>query len=120
MPPVDMTPRNADFLISEANGFRSRAEVTVNATTAALEPGTVLGMITSSGNYIRHDSGLSNGAQNVAGILMIAIGAEGANRTVIVRDAEVAGADLIYEDGANASQITAANAALAALGIVVR
>jgi len=120
MPPVDMTPRNADFLISEANGFRSRAEVTVDATAAALESGTVLGVVAASGDYVRHDAGAGDGSQNEAGILMIAIGAEEATRTVIVRDAEVAGADLIYEAGADAAQITATNAALAALGIVVR
>jgi len=40
--------------------------------------------------------------------------------TVIIRDAELNSAELIYEAGADANAITASNTALAALGLIVR
>ena len=112
----------AGFLVSEANNmYRSREEEIVNATGAALLPGTIMGKVTGSGEYVRHNAGASNGSQTEAGILFEAI-AEGEvqKRTLVVRDAEVVGAHLTYEDGADAAQITATNAALKALGIIVR
>lgn len=111
---------NAAFLISEANDHRSRDEEIVDATSGALETGTVLGKVTSSGKFVRHDAGASDGSENEAGILLIGIGAEEAGRTVIKRDAEVQKSELTYAAGANAAQKTATNAALEALGIVVR
>ena len=36
-------PRTAGFLISEAGNHRSRDQATVDATGAALAPGTILG-----------------------------------------------------------------------------
>ena len=112
--------RTAEFLISEAGGYRSRDEGTVDATGGALEAGTVLGKITASGKFVRHAAGASDGSENEAGVLYQGIGAEEGQRTIIARDAEVQGAELTYEDGADAAQITTSNAALAALGIIVR
>lgn len=118
--------RKAEFLISEANSYRSRDEVTVTVpANTTLEAGTLLGRITSSGNFVRHAAGASDGSQNEAGVLFQNL----ANTTAgpldfqavnVARDAEVRGADLTYEDGADAAQITTSNAALAALGVVVR
>ncbi|MCF3934339.1 head decoration protein [Acuticoccus sp. M5D2P5] len=114
--------RNASFLVSEANGmYRSREKVTVTVPSGGIAAGTVLGAITASGKYVRHDSGLSNGAETEAGILYETLTAAGdAEVTIIARDAEVVGAHLTYEDGADAAAITASNTALASLGIIVR
>lgn len=41
--------RTAEFIVSEANGYRSREEVTVDATGGALSAGAVLGKVTTAG-----------------------------------------------------------------------
>lgn len=122
MAPVTMPPYAAGFIVSEANNYRSRSTVTVDAATgsADLEPGTLLGKITASGKYVRHNTGATDGSENVAGILMYGIDSVEDERTIIARDAEVKEAELIYESGADAAAKTAANTALAGLGIIVR
>lgn len=116
--------RKAEFMLSEANDWRSRGEVTVTAPTGGLESGTILGVITATGKYVRHAAGAADGSENEAGILFAPIAAAEASAdyqvTAILRDAEVIGADLTYEIGADATQVTASNVALAALGIIVR
>lgn len=120
MAPVTMGKRTADFIVSEANGYRSRESVTVDASGGALEAGTILGQVTVGGDYVRHDAGASDGSENEAAILYDNIGAVSKDVAVVVRDAEVVQSELTYEVGADATQITASNAALAALGIIVR
>lgn len=111
----------ANFLISEASGmYRSRDEVVVAAgATPGLLAGTILGKLTAGGNYVRYDPAASTGAQTIAGILFEdAVGT--VKKTVVTRDAEVNGAHLIYQTGANDAAKATANAALKALGIIVR
>lgn len=113
--------RKAEFLVSEADDCRSRDAVVVTFPEGGLEAGTILGKITATGRFVRHNAGASNGSQNEAGILFAPETESGdADATVIARDAEVHGVELTYEDGADAAQITTSNAALAALGIIVR
>ena len=112
--------RTADFLVSEANGYRSREEVVVDATGGAVEPGSIMGIVTASGKYVRHDAAAVDGSEAEAGILFEGIGAVEDDRTMIIRDAEVNEAHLTYEVGADQAQIDVSNAALAALGIAVR
>ena len=118
--------RKAEFMISEANDWRSRDEVivTVPANTT-LEAGTVLGEITSSGKFVRHAAGALDGSEAEAGILFANLvnttgSAVDFDATNVARDAEVRQSGLTYEDGADAAQITTSNAALAGLGIIVR
>lgn len=116
---------NAEFLISEANDWRSRDEVTVSVPDGGYETGTILGKITASGKYVRHNAAAVDGSEAEAGILLIAQAngsgaAADADCTIIARDAEVEGDELTYEVGADAAQITTSNTALAALGIIVR
>lgn len=120
MPPINMGKRDGDFLISEANDYRSRDQVTVDATGGALETGTVLGKVTASGKFVRHDAGAADGSETEAGILFYSQGAVEQPATIIARDAEVHQSELTYEAGADQNQIDASNAALAAIGIVVR
>lgn len=110
----------AEFLISEANGHRSRSTGTVVAGSApGLQPGTVLGKVTSSGNYVILAPGASDGSQTAAAILFeSAVGT--VVRTLIDTDAEVKGSALIWPSGSNAGQKTTALGQLAALGIKVR
>lgn len=117
---------NAEYLISEANGYRSREAVTVTVpANTTLEAGTILGKISASGKYVRHNAAAVDGSEAEAAILYETLtnttGAGVDNTaTATLRDAEVSGEELTYEVGADAAQITASDAALAALGIIVR
>lgn len=121
MAQLDEKRGTANFIVSEANGmYRSRDQVTVAAGVApGLLAGTILGKLTAGGNYVAYDPAASTGAETIAGILFeAAVGT--VKRTAVVRDAEVNGAHLIYQAGANAAAKATANAALTALGIIVR
>lgn len=110
----------AEFLVSEANGYRSREVATVAAGAApGLKAGTVLGILSAGGNHVALDPGKSDGSQTAASILFE--GAVGTGRkTVIRRDAEVNGEHLVWPTGINIGDKNTAIAALAALGIIVR
>lgn len=119
--------RKAEFMVSEANDWRSRDQGTVtvpaNTTFAA---GMVLGQQTSGLKFVRHDTdGTDDGRRTEAGLLFANLvndtgSAVDFDATILVRDAEVNGTDLTYEDGADDAAKTASNVALAALGIIVR
>lgn len=110
-----------EFLLSEANGSRSRENIII-AASQTLKAGAVLGRVTVGGQYVIHDPGASNGSQNAAAILYDAVTTgvgETADAVGITRDAEVIGARLTWDDH-TAPQKTAAIAQLAAIGIIVR
>jgi len=117
---------NASFIVSESEGYRSRDDVTVTVpadTTYAA--GTILGKITASGKYVRHAAGATDGSEVEAGILYETLAnttgsAVDSESVSFARDAEVNGSELTYEAGADATQITTSDAALKALGIIVR
>ena len=117
---------NASFIVSESSGYRSRDAVTVTVpATTTYAAGTILGKITASGKYVRHAAGATDGSEDEAGVLYETLvnttGSGVDNASVsMARDAEVNGSELTYEVGADASQITASNLALKALGIIVR
>lgn len=112
---------NADFIVSEANGARSRDAVTV-AQSAALKPGTVLGKLTASGKYAALDPAANTGAETAIGLLYAAADATDADAgaVAILRDAEVNGAELAWPEGITPEQKAIAIAALAIRGIIVR
>ena len=110
-------PTMAEFLVSEANGHRSRATVTVDATAGALVAGTVMGKRTADDAYVEYDAAGEDGSETVAGILFEGIGAETGPRVVIDRDAETNGKIITYPAGSDEATV---NAALAGLGIIVR
>ena len=107
------TTRAGEFLVSEANGKRSRETITV--TGGPYVAGQVLGQITASGDYTAYTSGASNGSETAAGILWDAADGSAADVTAvaIVRDAEVDAATITGDD---ADAITD----LAAIGIITR
>lgn len=112
----------AEFLVSEANGTRSREIVTVLSATA-LEPGTVLALQDDS-YYVPLDEDATSSDISVAvAVLYDAVDADssdGLPAVAIVRDAEVNGAELIWPTGISAGDKTTAIAQLAAAGIIVR
>lgn len=117
----------AQFMVSEANGYRSRepGTVTVPANTT-FSAGLILGQQTSGLKYVRHDTdGTDDGRRTEAGILFQTLvnstgSAVDYSAVVVLRDCEVRGSDLTYEDGADAAAITASNVVLNSLGIAVR
>lgn len=111
--------QTGEFLLSEADGTRSREQVTVTiAGAVALPSGQVLGKITVSGKYVAHNTGAADGSQNAAAVLYNPLpGVNGdVKATVFIRDCEVIGNRL---NGGTAPAAPAI-AALTALGIIVR
>lgn len=111
----------AEFLVSEANGWRSRKTITI-AKGAALTAGTVLGTVTASGQYAQHDPKATDGTEVATGILYGNVDATAADQqaVAIVRDAEVARAGLTFKTGIANADKKAAMAALETAGVVAR
>ncbi len=110
------------FIVSEANGARSREQIVVVAGQT-LSAGAVLGIVNASGKYAAYDNGAADGTQAAVGILLEAVDAAAADQpgVALVRDAEVNAAELDYSAGSSGgADITAAIADLLALGIIAR
>lgn len=117
---VESLPHNEGFIVSEANGKRSREIITLDSSIAVvLKAGTVLGKIGSSGRYVAIDFDASTGEEDAAAILLADFEVTGANTPVaaLVRDAEVNTGELKWPAGATSNQKAAALAQLAALNI---
>ena len=111
------------FLMTEANGQRSREDIIIESGAGIIAPGTVLGKVTASGKYIASAVGASDGSETPAAINIYGGDASASDAAVsaIVRDAEVNGHCLVYHaDRDQPAEKDAANAALGALGIIVR
>ncbi|MBN9022213.1 MAG: head decoration protein [Rhizobiales bacterium] len=112
-----------EFLMTEANGRRSRETITIASGAGIIAPGTVLGKVTASGKYVASAVGASDGSQNPSAITIYGADATSADVDVaaIVRDAEVNGHCLVYHaDRDQPAEKAAADVALAAIGIIVR
>lgn len=121
-------PRAAEFILSEANGQRSRDNVTVKQgeTLAAGE----MFQLDETGDAVAVDATLdSNDAlvTAIAGIMIYAVDASSSGTNAdtpaaaIVRDAEVNGNLLTFPDESSAGgERAACVTSLAALGVIVR
>jgi hypothetical protein len=138
MPPISEAPRALDFIVSEANGWRSREKVTLRlplapATAIPLLPGTLLyaegselGTPVLTGFYLPVT--LPGEIPFINSILMYPTDHRGGpvETASIMRDAEVNEAYLQYLFAITAGaeftpvQIAQANAALLNNGIIVR
>ena len=109
----------AEFVLSEANGKRSRETVTV-ASGNTLVAGQVLGKVTASGKYADYDADAVDGTETAVAVLYADCDASAADAEAValVRDAEVYADKLVYTDKANDE--TAGQTDLAAVGIVAR
>ncbi len=116
----------AEFVLSEAEGTRSRESVTLHGGftgAGKLKPGTVLGQITSGGKYAASPASGSDGSQTAKAVLIgwADITDGDVEAAVIARDAEVNGDCLEYEATVDTDNEKAAKATqLAAVGIIVR
>ncbi|WP_412506800.1 head decoration protein [Roseovarius sp. SYSU LYC5161] len=112
-----------EFLMSEANRQRSRANITVASGAGIIAPGTVLGKITASGKYLASAVGATDGSQTAVAIALYGCDATTSDVAVagITRDAEVNGSILTYHpDRDQVGEQGAAHADLASVGIIVR
>lgn len=108
-------PRIEEFILSEANGFLSREEVTVTKGGTALKSGQVMSKLTATGKWVAYDDVGTDGTEAASGILYthVPAGSGDVKAVMFVRDCEVVRAALT---GLNAN----AEADLKALGIIVR
>ena len=110
--------RTAEFIQSEANGYRSRGVQAFDSTTdwagAAIPAGQVYAIV--GGVAVAFDGDAVDGSETAVGILYEGVDAAATvDRAVIVRDAEVK-RDSLTADGTTGE----VDAALLALGIIVR
>ena len=111
------------FLVWEVLRDYTRETVTIASGAGKLEPGTVLGKITTGGKFTKLTPAATNGSQNAAGILWAGLDASAADSpgVVVLRGpALVNRHEIIWPEGATEAQITAATTALGALGIILR
>ncbi len=82
--------RAAEFVLSEGNGRISREVVTI-AAGAALGAGTVLGIVTNTGDYAAYNAAANDGTEIAAAILWADVDATNTavEAVVIARQAEV-------------------------------
>lgn len=118
--------RATEGVLSEANGMRSRDEVTIASGAGVIAPMTVLGKITASGKFIPSPAAEVSGSEGAE--VAVAVNLYGVDATssdvrvaVIARDAELNGNYLTYDASRNlAGEQLAARVDLAAEGIIVR
>lgn len=110
------------YVVSEANGYRSREQAIIAAGSGKLRAGTVLGRVTVGGKLKPLAPAASDGTEKAAAILWQGCDAttEDVRRTITARDSEVHANVLTFAVGTTDQQKTAAMANLAALGIVGR
>lgn len=118
---------DAEHIISEAEGRRSREQIMLAAAAFGgnpIEAGTALGKITASGLYTKHDAAAADGSQNAVAFLYARAEPAGAGENVRavghVRDCEINGNKVFWKAGITGPQKAAAQANLAASGVIVR
>jgi Bacteriophage lambda head decoration protein D len=121
MPTLTEGRHAGGFLVWEASRDYCREVVTIGA--GQLEPGTVLGKVTATGKYAAHDPDATDGSQAAVAVLWDKADASGgdAPAVALVRGPAIVNRhDLVFAGTPSEAEITAAHAALAAAGILVR
>ena len=119
------TTHPGGFLIWEAFRDYTRETVTVATGTAfaTLDPGTALGKIIASGKYTAHDPAAVDGTETAVAVLWGKADAAGGDvpAVALVRGPAIVNRhDLVFVGTPSEGEITAAHAALLAVGILVR
>lgn len=115
------SPGAGHFILSEANGYRSRQRIVVGLSQTLLA-GQVLGKVTASGDYVKLAPLATDGSQTAAGIAFddYVTTTEKVDGVSFERDGEVTLAKLVWPAGATDNQKAAAVAQLAAKGVLAR
>jgi len=115
-------PEDAGFLISEANGHRSRDEITLKQRAALYRAGEVVGQVTADSEFTTYDDGAVDGTEMAAAIVVRDTDASAAavSAAAVRRDAEVQRSELVFDAGQNQAAQDAAIVDLAVRGIIAR
>ncbi len=125
-PTVDIVEgrHTGEYIKSEANWMRSRDNVVIASGSGIVIPGQVLGKITSSSKFVPQTEGATDGSQNPAGINYAYVDARVSDiaAAITARETEVYGLRLTWDASVSGTpaNLTAAIAALQALGIIIR
>ena len=112
-----------EYILTEANGSRSRDQAKVASGAGKVQAGTILGKVTASGKYVPHAPAAEDGSQTAVAILYANVDATSVDALCVItaRDSEVKGADLIYNAATDTdAEKLAVHTALASNGIIVR
>lgn len=123
MEPIEQNmARTARYIVSEANGYRSREQGHMASGSGTVNPGTVCGKVTGTGKFKPLSPAANDGSEVASAVLYQGCDASDADvrRTFTVRDTEVIEAELIWPDGITDQQKNDAIAALSERGIVLR
>ncbi len=113
---------NGGFIVSEANGTRSREQVTVTGTPGDhLAAGTVLAL-NASGHYVELAPEATDGTETAVAVLWghVALTEDPERAVIIARAAEVNAGELVWPAGITDPQREAARLQLKAAGILLR
>lgn len=113
----------AAYILSEANGQRSRDAAKIASGAGKVLPGTILGKVTASGKFKPHAPAASDGTETAVAILYSEVDATSADAACVItaRDSEVKVGELIYNAATDTGpEIAAVHTSLAAVGIIVR
>jgi len=108
-------------IVSEAERERSR-DTGLIAQGADLSPGTILGMIESSGKYAMLDPSASDGSEVAVAVLFAGVKASAADAmgVVHVRSCQINSGEITWPDGITVAQIATATTQLKDAGIILR
>jgi hypothetical protein len=128
--PTNLTPApgTGSFMVSEANGYRSREQIRIGKGAGKLQAGTVLARLTAdvgnakAGEFVPYVAGGASGAGAFGAICYEQVDATAAAVSVtgIVRDAEVQRSALAFAGTPSAPDMAAAFAGMSVLGITLR
>lgn len=126
MPVLNQGAPDTGCLLTEANGHRSRENITIAAGSGILAPGTVLAKYTSGGSVGKYTAARgtgTDGSQTAAAVLLYGVDATAGDVRVaaVARDCEVNGKTLVYHPSISTAQLRlTADSQLAGVGILVR
>lgn len=123
MPTITEGRVTAAYILTEANGLRSRDAAKMASGAGKVEPGAVLGKITASGKFVPHAPAANDGSQTAVAINYAAVDATAADAACVItaRDSEVKKDELILNAATDTdAEKAAVYASLAANGIIVR
>lgn len=113
----------AEYILSEAEGHRSRDNIKIASGSGIVKSGAVLGKITASGKFVPHAPAANDGSQNAIAINYARVDATAADvvAAATTRDSEVRAAALELNAATDTDPEKAAvYASLASVGIIVR
>ena len=122
MPELIETTHAGGFILSEANGSRSR-DIGTQAAEQTFLPGQVLGQLAADDTFVVLDPAGADGSEAAAAIAYGASSTgtgETVEITLMKRDMEAIGGELVWPEGISDPEKATAIAELAALGILVR